>query len=412
MGRFSTLDSTGIFLAFLFALGFTNLALGTQEVIVTLSATGEPVMAGGRAAFWINALNPGLKPAAFSFPEKVVCRPVATDTAPELTALPGIEGSGATRIDPGAFIRRLYTFSVPSTWSGVTSVELQGFPSTRLAFSVQSRPSALPASVTRWPLVFLSGARLSNRTNLWEPGDFFKEHISGYEPLYFIAGTKSPNARFQISFKYQLFNERGWPAEQACWLTGLQVAYTQTSLWDWNAPSAPFHDTSYKPELLYSWERALGGEATDLWQLDLQGGCQHESNGKAGGDSRSLNIAYLRPALSFGSNNGWQLTLKPRVSAYLGDLSDNPDIADYRGYVELRTVMGWKRGLQGSALLRTGKKGQHAGVLADISYPLMAPPAKSFSVYLCAQYFTGYGESLLDYRQKSDVFRAGFSLYR
>jgi outer membrane phospholipase A len=31
---------------------------------------------------------------------------------------------------------------------------------------------------------------------------------------------------------------------------------------------------------------------------------------------------------------------------------------------------------------------------------------------LQAQYFTGYGESLLLYNQRSDAFRVGFALYR
>ncbi len=48
----------------------------------------------------------------------------------------------------------------------------------------------------------------------FEPGRFFKEHISGYEPMYFIAGPKSPNGKFQISFAYQLLNRDGQLAEK------------------------------------------------------------------------------------------------------------------------------------------------------------------------------------------------------
>jgi outer membrane phospholipase A len=261
-------------------------------------------------------------------------------------------------------------------------------------------------------LTFLKGESPAPESAPYDPDDFFKEHIFGYEPFYFIAGTKSPNAKFQISFKYRLLNERGWLARKASWLTGLHLAYTQTSLWDWNEASAPFFDSSYKPEVLYSWRRLVGGAPRDWFQLDLQGGLQHESNGKAGADSRSLNIAYLRPTFVLGKDAGLQLSLIPRVWAYLGDLSDNPDIADYRGYGDLRAVLGWKRGLQVSALGQMGKNAEHGSVQIDVTYPLMKPPYGSISLHLQVQYFTGYGESLLRYNEKSDALRAGFSIYR
>ena len=179
-----------------------------------------------------------------------------------------------------------------------------------------------------------------------------------------------------------------------------------------NAPSAPFFDTSYKPELMYLRESLSGGRSNDWYRLDLQGGFQHESNGKAGMDSRSMNIVYLRPTLVLGRDNGVQLKLSPRVWSYIGDLSDNPDINDYRGYADLRASLGWKCGLQVAALERMGKNGQHAGSQFDVTYPLMAPPNGSFSIYLHAQYFMGYGESFLGYNTHSSIFRAGFSLYR
>jgi outer membrane phospholipase A len=138
---------------------------------------------------------------------------------------------------------------------------------------------------------------------------------------------------------------------------------------------------------------------------------KHESNGKDGANSRSVNIAYLRPTLTLGRDAGLQLTLQPRAWVYVGDLSDNPDIADYRGYVDLRVIAGWKRGLQLSALGRMGKDGNHESLQLDLTYPTMQFFG-SFSVYLHAQYFTGYGESLLEYNRKSEAFRIGFSLYR
>jgi phospholipase A1/A2 len=247
----------------------------------------------------------------------------------------------------------------------------------------------------------------------YDPVQFFKEHVSGYEPMYLIAGPESPAVKFQISFKYQILNSYGWLAEHAPLLKGFHFAYTQTSLWDFNGPSSPFYDTSYKPEILYLWERAVGGKPKDWFRLDLQGGLQHESNGKGGADSRGLNIAYVRPTFVFGHDDSLQLALQPRVWAYVIDTDrNNADIADYRGYGDLRAILGWKRGLQLSALGRIGDRGNHEALQLDLTYPLMRLLSNSFTIYLTAQYFTGYGESLLGYNGKTSGFRFGFSLYR
>ena len=74
--------------------------------------------------------------------------------------------------------------------------------------------------------------------------------------MYFIAGTKSPNAKFQISFAYQLLNTAGPLATRVPALKGFHVAYTQTSLWDLTGPSATFYDTSYKPDSSMSGKKA------------------------------------------------------------------------------------------------------------------------------------------------------------
>ena len=49
----------------------------------------------------------------------------------------------------------------------------------------------------------------------------------------------------------------------------MNVAYTQTSLWDWNAPSAPFLDSSYRPEVLYLRELVDRGSWADWFRLYL-----------------------------------------------------------------------------------------------------------------------------------------------
>lgn len=392
-------------------------AVRGDDLTVVVSAPTNAVVSGGHFRFCVNVLNAAAQPVAWKFPLEIPCRVQAQEGSADIWAHPDAgDATNAIRLASGTFARREYILKLPDAWVGEMMVKFGGLTPVQLAVNVENPPTTVPAAPAgqSWPMRMLKGSPLEAGEKM-DPQTFFKQHIFGYEPMYFIAGTRSPNAKFQISFKYRVFNEEGEPAHSAPWLTGFHVAYTQMSLWDWNGASAPFYDTSYMPELLYSWDHlecSVGGNLTNWFRFDFEGGLHHESNGKAGADSRSMNLAYLRPTCVFGADDGLQLKLIPRVWTYLGDLSDNPDIAEYRGYVDLRAVAGWQRGLQVSALARMGRQGDHAGYQFDVTWPLMQPPLRSFSVYLQLQYFTGYGESLLGYNRKSDEFRAGFSIYR
>jgi outer membrane phospholipase A len=406
-GRFHLL--TAVFCS----LCLAPLARG-QGAGLTFTVASESVTAGAAVSVWLNVLNPSGQEISWTFPPQIERKIISAQGSftGELE-LHSTELSEVT-IAPGAFVRREYIATMPAAVAGRVVLEFPGLNANRVVLDVAAPTSAAMAPenktdsfVTR----YFNEVEPQEPGKGSEPGRFFKEHISGYEPMYFIAGTKSPNAKFQISFAYQLLNQDGPLATRVLALKGFHIAYTQTSLWDWNAPSPAFYDTSYKPEVFYSWENVTRAQPTNWIQLDLQGGLKHESNGKGGADERSLNIAYLRPTFTFGRDAGLQLALQPRVWTYLGDLSDNPDIADYRGYADLRTIVGWKRGLQLSALGQLGRDGNHGSLQLDLTYPTMRFFG-SFSLYLDVQYFTGYGDSLLGYNKKSDEFRIGFSLYR
>jgi phospholipase A1/A2 len=384
-----------------------------QDAALTLTAASESVATGGNVRVWLNVLNVSTNEIAWTFPTVIERKIISSrDTFDGSLKLRSAE-TNAVAIAPGAFARREYVFTLPDQIAGQIVMEFPGLNVNRVVLDVQA-PAEFPMTPEKTNSLFtrfIKEVEPEERGKGLEPGQFFKEHISGYEPMYFIAGPKSPNAKFQISFAYQLLNNDGGLATNVPALRGFHIAYTQTSLWDWNAPSAPFYDTSYKPEFFYAWENVTRGPSTNWFQIDLQGSLKHESNGKDGTSSRSLNIAYLRPTLTLGRDDGLQLMLQPRIWTYLGDLSDNPDIADYRGYMDLRTIVGWKRGLQLSALGRMGKDGNHQSVQLDLTYPTMRFFG-SFSLYLDVQYFTGYGESLLGYDKRTDELRVGFALFR
>ncbi len=396
-----------------FGLIATGASSPGQDLVLAVNSTNATVTAGASVGLWLNVMNTSRHVITWSFPESFEAR-ISSPTM-NFTNRLTIQSGDAVRdvtIAPGSFVRHEYALTMPVNVTGKVLLTFVALPLGDVVLNIAPPLDVAPPMriQSRFSSI-LKDAEPIEAGKPFDPGRFFKEHISPYEPMYFLVGSESPSAKFQISFKYQLLNQGGWLAENAPALKGFNFAYTQTSLWDLGAPSAPFLDTSYKPALLYSWDRVVGGEETNAFRLDLQGGIQHESNGKNGADSRSLNVAFIRPTFVFGRNDRLQLTLQPRAWAYLGELNDNPDLDEYRGYFDLRAVLGWRRGLQLSALGRMGREGNHQSLQLDLTYPTMRFFG-SFSVYLDAQYFTGYGESLLRYNEKSDSFRLGFSLYR
>ena len=75
-------------------------------------------------------------------------------------------------------------------------------------------------------------------------------------------------------------------------------------------------------------------------------GLEHESNGRDGAQSRSINMAFVRPTFSFGNLNDYHLRISPKIYAYIGSREDNPDIARYRGNVDLNIAFGKPDGIQ------------------------------------------------------------------
>ena len=238
------------------------------------------------------------------------------------------------------------------------------------------------------------------------------ENFSFHEPIYFIYGPDEPVAKFQFSFRYRLTGRRDSPVETDPAPKGLYLAYTQRSLWNIKEPSSPFYDTSYMPELMFE---SLAEDRPDHQGLvtfyGYQTGYKHESNGRDGDYSRSLNILYVRTAWLIGQRTGWRMIIAPRVFAYIGSNSDNSEIAKYRGYGELLLSVGRDDGIQVNFTGIMGKNWDKGSMQFDVTHPIRIP-AVNFDTFLMVQYFNGYGESLRDYNRKSSTWRAGFSLVR
>ncbi len=232
-------------------------------------------------------------------------------------------------------------------------------------------------------------------------------NISAYEPIYFLFGTRLSKSKFQFSFKYHFLDDES--GEQG-WLKGINFGYTQTSFWDLEAESLPFKDTSYKPELFYVGENLAGGKGPD--GLFLKVGIRHESNGRGGVDSRSTNYLYLEPvAIFYNPGSRYGLRVSPEVWTYVKNSRDgNPDLRDYRGFFKLKIKAGRADGPVFGADLGWARRGGSCEL--NFTYPLRTRYTRNLRVYLHVQYVNALAESLLNYRDRTDATRIGFSFVR
>tara|TARA_R110002096_G_scaffold167754_1_gene338081 strand:+ start:110 stop:1432 length:1323 start_codon:yes stop_codon:yes gene_type:complete len=240
----------------------------------------------------------------------------------------------------------------------------------------------------------------------------FFANFAGYEPVYFLYGAEPSNAKFQISFKYRFVNPHGKLAQNWPWFSKLYLGYTQTSFWDLSAKSRPFRDTIFQPTLFYQYHLKNPGFIPTASHFNILAGVQHQSNGKDGSASRSLNMGYIEPGATFPIGENLELNLRARAWLYLGDKSDNPDIRDFRGNGMISIGLGNPDGLMLGSELRGNPGTGKGSVQFDLSYPLNHIFFRNLDLYLFGQLYSGYGESLIDYNRKDTRLRFGIALQR
>ena len=389
-------------------LGFLAAAIvaSAQETVVSLLAPTEAVQPAREVRISLLVANLSPTTVAYELPGVLAARLVT-----ERQSWPvELQGSVVERaqIAAGGAVRRDFILRLPPDARGRLVLEIEQPAPARCVFDVAaSSPSALAST----PVAGLSAKGSFAQPVMAQIERTVADRFSTHEPIYFIYGPDAPGAKFQFSFKYRLLSDSGVLGAGVPALRGLHLAYTQRSLWDIRAKSSPFFDTSYMPELIGEWQTARSLNPGPVQWLGQQLSLQHESNGRAGPTSRSVNVVYFRPGVIIGDVDGWNLILSPKFFVYVGDLGNNPDISKYRGYGEFRAAFGKNERFE---LSFTGRLGEHfdkGSMQLDLTLPLRSRLI-DFASYFMVQYFDGYGESLLLYNQHSSTVRAGFSLVR
>ena len=208
---------------------------------------------------------------------------------------------------------------------------------------------------------------------------------------------KRAETKLQISFKSKiaedLFKSRA----------DLWFGYTQKSDWqifNQGRKSAPFRNTDYKPEIFLT--QPVKADLPWGGRLRMLGtGFVHQSNGQSRPESRSWNRIYAVAGMEWG-----RLTVVPRVWMHVfdqgGDQNDNPDIADYMGYGDVKVQYRLNDRKNVYSVLRYNPKTGYGAVEAAYTFPITG------KLKGVVRGFHGYGESLIDYNRKQSGI--GFGL--
>ena len=311
---------------------------------------------------------------------------------------------------PAGSLRRLYSGKLDAEVTGIVRVELVDVESNRLALVTSESTVTLEPLTATQPINLAprlgesEGEATAQQTVVLEDAEL--PALSVNEPMYFLMGGEG-DARFQLSFNYRLFSPDGAIVKLAPFLKGMYFGYTQNSFWDLGEDSKPFRDTSYRPSLF--WQGKLEGR--EWMPQTWKAGYEHESNGREDEDSRSIDTLFFEPRWQKKFADGSVLSFNPRIRAYL-DKEENPDIQRYRGFVNWAAQYGRDDGWKFTANYLQGTAG-YATAQIDASYPLGTEVFSNIGSFIHFQYFSGYGETLLNYNdRKSDQFRIGISIVR
>jgi len=225
-------------------------------------------------------------------------------------------------------------------------------------------------------------------------------HSNYFLPVAYSPTKKETEIEFQISLQKLLrYNLLGFNEY-------ITFAYTQTSFWRAYAHSAPFRETNYIPELFIT--VPTPNDIDRLSKLKaVQFSIRHHSNGQGGDKSRSWNRLVLTTFWQwkniFLKMEGWY-----RIPERKED-DDNPHIVKYYGHGQIVIKYLYKNDLYGIKIRNNLRIKENKGA---IEFDYFTPIHNSETTYWFFKFFSGYGESLIDYDKSITRISFGIAFYR
>ena len=223
--------------------------------------------------------------------------------------------------------------------------------------------------------------------------------FSIYKDNYFITGIPTNSTpskdnsdiKYQISFKQLLFRKT-FSLNSYLFLT-----YTQKAFWDFYRDSSPFKEINFNPGLGIGKPIIRDNHLKGLFIFMVE----HESNGRDSIYSRSWNSISLNYITKIGSNT--EVSIKGWIPFLYK--KDNPDLIEYIGISELKiTHQIIPKRLMFDVTLRKGLSWDWKGA---IQTQILYNPFKKSNQYLILEWFNGYSESLINYKEHVSMIRFG-----
>lgn len=220
-----------------------------------------------------------------------------------------------------------------------------------------------------------------------------------YKDNYFTVGTSinhtpsrtNSDVKFQISIAQRL-TKSTLPGN-----TFLFLMYTQKTFWNVFEKSLPMRDLNFNPGIGIS--RPFFNKDRYVGKLTLL--LEHESNGRDGLASRSWNRISFSGSILIDE---W-IMVHGKVWIPIIDGENNRDILNYCGIYQTGVQIMSPNKRLGGAITLVKRKGWNLNFNTILEFNWLVH--KKSNQYLFVQFYNGYGEGLLDYKQFHSRIRAG-----